>query len=707
MEATLERLVGEFTLPFHNSVLIFTVILIIILLAPFALSRIRIPGIIVLILSGIVIGPQGFNLIANDEAVNLFSTIGVLYIMFLAGLELEADEFFRNRNKSIFFGVMTFLIPLVIGFPVCYYILGLEPLTSLLAASMLSTHTLIAYPIVSKLDLIKNEAVAITIGGTIIADTAVLIILAMVHGLNAQNADWTLWLNMGISFTLFFLFMLKLVPMVAKWVLKRVENERYTHYIFVLATVFLSAFVAELAGLEAIIGAFTSGLVLNRLIPKTSPLMSRIEFAGNALFIPFFLISVGMIIDMGALLSGTHTLWTALVITVVAFAGKWLAAFITARFLKYSPLQQNLIFGLSSARVAATLAVITVGYNIDLLDLNILNAGIILILISCIASTLLTENTARKMAMQKSTEIMISAETEFERILVTISNPATMIHLTDFALNISVPRNNIPVYVLSVVNDNQQAKQKLTESRQILEKLIKHGAETEREIEIITTLDQNVASGIRRVITEVAATDLVLGTSTKSRFSDVVFGNLMQHLMNSTNQLLFFYKPVHLIYQHSSLQIICPPLSDKEYGFQNWLRKITLLAKNLNIPARFYSDKRTLDAIQYALLYLKIKGNFEFKTADVFNEMDRISSSFQDTELIVFIQPRKGSVSSFSVDVKKVTSIMDEKKNQNAYLIISPNHPNPVIQYGLEENELVRRELIFSEKRGNPIKWQQ
>lgn len=704
MEAILDRFVEEFTLPFHNSVLSFTVILIIILLAPFLLRRIRIPGIIVLILSGIIIGPQGFNLIAKDEAVTLFSTIGLLYIMFLAGLELEADEFFKNRNKSILFGVLTFIFPLIIGFPVCHYVLGYGPLTSLLAASMLATHTLIAYPIVSKLDLVKSEAVAITIGGTIIADTAVLIILALVHGIQVQNASWGLWLNMGISFTLFFVFMLKVIPILAKWVLKRVENERYSHYIFVLAIVFLSAFVAELAGLEAIIGAFTSGLVLNRLVPKTSPLMSRIEFAGNALFIPFFLISVGMIIDLDAVFSGTETLWMALMLTIAAFAGKWIAAFITARFLNYSVSQRNLIFGLSSARVAATLAVITVGYNIGLLDLYMLNAGIILILISCIVSTLLTENTARKLAIQRSTEIMIPTETELDRILVTISNPATMIHLTDFALNISVPKNNIPVYVLSVVNDNQQAKQKLAESREILKKLIKHGAETEREIEIITTLDQNVASGIRRVIKEVTATDLVLGTSPKSRFSDVIFGNLMQHLMNSTNQLLFFYKPMHPIYLHSSLQIICPPHSDKEYGFQNWLRKITLLAKNLNIPCKFYCDKRTLDAIQYAVGYLKIKGRFEFEPADVFNEMNRISRNFKDTELIIFVQPRKGSVSSFSVDVRKVTRIMDEEKNHFTYLIISPNHPIP---YSYEEAEVLKPEFAFSEKKDNPPKWQQ
>ena len=699
MEVITDRFVEEFTLPIHNSVLSFTIILIIILLAPFLLRKIRVPGIIVLILAGIIIGPQGFNLIAKDEAVDLFSTIGLLYIMFLAGLELDANEFSRNKNKSILYGILTFAFPLIIGFPVCYYIMGYGFLTSLLAASMLSTHTLIAYPIVSKLDLTKNEAVAITVGGTIIADTAVLIILAMVHGVQSQSAGWIMWLHMGISFTLFFLFMFKIIPVIAQWVLKRVENERYSHYIFVLATVFLSSFVAELTGLEPIIGAFTAGLVLNRLIPKTSTLMSRIEFAGNALFIPFFLISVGMIIDMNAFFSGTETLWVALILTIVAFAGKWLAAAITARFLHYSAPQRNLIFGLSSARVAATLAVITVGYEIGLINLYVLNGTIILILISCIVSTLVTENAARKMAIQKSTEIVALTESEYDRVLVTISNPATMTYLTDFALNISVPKNKIPVYVLSVVNDNQQAQKKLAEARQKLEKLIKHGAETEREIEIITTLDQNVASGIRRVITETAATDIVIGASPKSRFSDVIFGNLMQHLMNSTNKLLFFYNPKFPIYLYSCLQIICPPHSEKEYGFQNWLRKVSLLAKNLNISSKFYCDKRTIDAIRHAINYLKIRGSFEFYVTDVFTETDRIGKDFKETDLIIFIRPRKGSVSSFSADVKDMTAIMDGEKRNYAYLIISPNHPNPVFEY--EGNELLSRRTDM------PSKWLQ
>ncbi len=678
MDPTINQLIKEFTPPFHNSVLIFTVILVIILLSPLVLRRVRIPGIIVLIISGIFIGPQGFHLIERDNAVALFSTIGLLYIMFLAGLELEPDEFIKNKNKSILFGTLTFFLPLVIGFPVCHFILGYNFLTSLLTASMFSTHTLIAYPIVSKMDLTKNEAVAITVGGTIITDTAVLVILALINGIQSGNTDWFMWINLAVKFLLFFLFMFKLVPVVSKWVLKKVENERYSHYIFVLATVFFSAFIAELAGLEPIIGAFMAGLVLNRLIPKTSPLMNRIEFAGNALFIPFFLISIGMIIDLNAIVSGPQAIWTAIILAAVAFLGKWLAAVYSSRLLNYSALQRNLIFGLSSSHAVATLAVITVGYEMGILDSNILNGTIILILISCIASSLITEHAARNLALQQETNYYHPREIQPDKILVTISNPSTMTFLTDLALNISASKRKPPVNVLSVVQDNQQAKEKLAETRAILNKLIKHAAETEREIQIITTLDQNVANGIRRIITETSSTDIIMGTSPQSKFADVIFGNLMQHLMHSTRQMLYFYKPQQPVYAYTSLQVICPPHSDKEYGFKNWLGKVTQLSKNLGVPCCIYSDKETVDAITQAALRMETSGNFDFQPMDIYKELIPISNGFSMTDLIIFIQPREGSV-SYDTDYKTLITKVDEEKANNPYLIISPNQHDDIL----------------------------
>lgn len=363
-----EHLMHEFELPLGNPVLIFSLILLIILLSPILLRKLNIPGIIGLIISGVIIGPYGLNILEKNSAVDLFSTIGLLYIMFIAGLELDMNQFKANRNKSLLFGFFTFIIPMTIGFPVCYYFLNYDFNASLLTASMFATHTLVAYPIVSKLGISKNQAVAVTVGGTILTDTAVLIILAVIIGNSEGNLNQEFWMKLGISLAIFSAIMFYLIPKIAKWFFSRLESEKHSHYIFVLAVVFFAAFLAEVAGVEPIIGAFVAGLALNKLIPQSSALMNRIEFIGNSLFIPFFLISVGMIVDISVITKGPTAIIVAATLTVVALFGKWFAALFTQLIFRYSSAQRQLIFGLSASHAAATLAIILVGYKAEILD---------------------------------------------------------------------------------------------------------------------------------------------------------------------------------------------------------------------------------------------------------------------------------------------------------------------------------------------------
>jgi Kef-type K+ transport system membrane component KefB len=330
-----KHLMHEFELPLGNPVLIFSLILFIILLSPILLRKLNIPGIIGLIIAGVVIGPYGLNILERNSAIDLFSTIGLLYIMFIAGLELDMNEFKSNRNKSILFGFFTFFIPLGIGFPVCFYLLGYDFNASLLTAGMFATHTLVAYPIVSKLGVSKNQAVAITVGGTILTDTAVLIMLAVIMGNSQGSLNSEFWIRLGVSLAIFSAIMFLIIPRIAKWFFRKLESEKHSHYIFVLSVVFFAAFLAEVAGVEPIIGAFVAGLALNKLIPHSSALMNRIEFIGNSLFIPFFLISVGMLVDVSVILSGPTALIVAGTLSVVALFGKWFAALFTQLIFKY------------------------------------------------------------------------------------------------------------------------------------------------------------------------------------------------------------------------------------------------------------------------------------------------------------------------------------------------------------------------------------
>lgn len=353
----------DFSLPLKNPVLLFAMILFIILFAPLILNKLRIPHLIGLIIAGAVIGPNGLNLMERDMSIILFGTVGLLYIMFLAGLEIDLADFKKNSQKSLVFGLLTFLIPMGIGTAAGYYVLEFSMPTSILLASMFASHTLLAYPILGKFGVAKNRAVTITIGGTMITDTLALLVLAVIAGMQTGEINQEFWIRLGVSVVVFALVVMLLFPIIGRWFFKRFDDN-ISQYIFVLGMVFLGAFLAELAGIEAIIGAFLAGLALNRLIPHTSPLMNRIEFVGNALFIPFFLIGVGMLINYEAFIKDTETIIVAVVMTTVALFSKYIAAFFTQKIFKYTVDERRLIFGLSSAQAAATLAAVLVGYNI-------------------------------------------------------------------------------------------------------------------------------------------------------------------------------------------------------------------------------------------------------------------------------------------------------------------------------------------------------
>jgi Kef-type K+ transport system membrane component KefB len=397
-----DHFLQQFHLPFTSPVLIFTLILFIILLSPLLTGKIKLPYIVGFIVAGMAIGPYGLNLLTKNAAVELFSTIGLLYIMFIAGIELNLNEFKKTKHKSFVFGFLTFSIPILIGFPVCYYMLGYPLLTSLLTSSMFATHTLVAYPIVSKYGVAKNEAVAVTIGGTILTDTAVLIILAVIIG--AKNGGLTIafWWQLLVSLTVFTLIVFLIIPRIAKWFLSKPESVKTSHFVFILTCLFVSALLAQLAGVEPIIGAFFAGLALNPLIPRPSALFSNIAFVGNSIFIPFFLISVGMVVDLHVFFQGTEAIIVAASLTIVALAGKWLSALFTQKIFNYSNIQRKLIFGLSSSHAAATLAIILIGYKDKIIDESILNGTIILILVTCMVASFVTEYTSRKLVSSPS-----------------------------------------------------------------------------------------------------------------------------------------------------------------------------------------------------------------------------------------------------------------------------------------------------------------
>ncbi|MGP1991774.1 cation:proton antiporter [Zobellia laminariae] len=675
MEEFLNHLSEHFRLPLDNPVLIFSLILFIILLAPILLSKIRVPGIIGLILSGIIIGPHGLRLLEEGLFVQVFSTIGLLYIMFIAGLELDINEFRAYRNKSLLFGLLTFSIPLIVGFPVCHYILGYGVDASFLTASMFSTHTLVTYPIVSRIGVSKNQAVAITVGGTILTDTAVLLILAVIMGSHEGNLGLGFWVKMIVSLIVFSLIMFKIVPKIAAWFFKKMQTEKHSHYIFVLAIIFFAAFLAEVAGFEPIIGAFVSGLALNRLIPHSSALMNRIEFIGNSLFIPFFLISVGMLVDIKVILSGPMALIIAATLTVVSIFGKWLAAFVTQLVYKYSINQRNLIFGLSSAHAAATLAVILVGYKAKILDSNILNGTVILILFTCIIASFVTEKAAKRIVVDsEAEEFDEQATTSFfknEHILMPIANPANMDKALEFAILIKDKKSTHPITILTVVPNNIQAEKNIMKSKERLELLVKEATAAETVANLAATIDLNPAAGIVRTARETMVDTIIMGWPENTGFIEKLVGEKMDSVLNQTDKVLFichFHMPLT---NHRRILLAVPKLAEREKGFKQWVDKIVLLASEISVPVMLYCNDDTEKYIKEYLTSRKIKLSITFNNLTNWDDFLIISKEIQVNDLFILVSARKGSVSHIGA-LDNIPKKLEGYFNSYSRIIIYP-----------------------------------
>ncbi|MCM0667979.1 cation:proton antiporter [Flavobacterium tyrosinilyticum] len=666
------HLLQEFELPLSNPVLIFSLILFIILLCPILLKKINIPGIIGLIISGVIIGPHGLNILAKNSAVDLFSTIGLLYIMFIAGLELDMNEFKANRNKSLLFGFFTFILPLSIGFPVCFYLLKYDFNASFLTASMFATHTLVAYPIVSKLGIAKNQAVAITVGGTILTDTAVLIILAVIMGSSQGNLNQAFWVKLIISLAIFSAIMFLIIPRVAKWFFKKLESEKHAHYIFVLSVVFFAAFLAEVAGVEPIIGAFVAGLALNPLIPHSSALMNRIEFMGNSLFIPFFLISVGMLVDVSVILSGPTALIVAGTLSVVAIFGKWIAAFFTQIVFKYTRTERQLIFGLSSAHAAATLAVILVGFKAKILDENILNGTIILILITCIVASFATEKAAKKIAICEEEISHEDADRDQildEHILIPLAKSSAAASLLDFALLIKDKKSSNPVTLLTIVPNNNQAEKNILKYRKAADKFVIQGSASEVKINTIARIDHNPASGIARTSKEIMSDIVIVGWPRKTGFIDKIFGENVDSIINNVDKTLFICRFQKNFIEEKRLVFICPPFSERGIGFHLLMQKVSRLAQELSIPIVIYGEEKTYQAIQQIASHLKLNSKFGFKNVSDWEDFESISGEIKPTDLVVVNLSRKGSISYQSIFDKLPTKFEKYFDSNNVMLV--------------------------------------
>ncbi|GHA64643.1 cation:proton antiporter [Pontibacter akesuensis] len=667
----------DLSLPFEEPVLIFTLVLLIILVVPILLNKFRIPSIVGLIVAGVVLGPNGLHVLNRDASIVLFGTVGLLYIMFQAGLEIDMIDFKRYKVRSLVFGALTFLIPISIGTIVFFYLHGYEIKPAILLASMFAPHTLLAYPIVSRLGLSKNAAVTLTIGGTLVTDTAVLFVLAIIINSTQGDTDLWFWVFMVVEMIIFVIVVLWLFPKIAKWMFKQLESEKGAQFIFVLTVIFAAAFLSELAGMEAIIGAFLAGLALNPLIPHTSALMNRIEFVGNNIFIPFFLISTGMLVDLTVLFTDTNAMLIAGTIVVLAPLSKYAAAFLTQKIFKFSVLQRNLIFGLSSAHAAATLAVVLAGYEIGIIGESALNGAVVLILVSSMISSFSTEKVARKLAILESRRKPDISEKP-DRIMVPIGNPKTIENLIDLSIMLRNPEHSQPIYPLAVVIDNEHAEEEIYKKNKMLQEAIHHASATDSDVQLVSKIDVNIASGMIRAIKEMMITEVVLGWNGKITTRDRIFGTVLDNLLNNTEQMVLVCKIIQPLNTTGRLIVIVPTNAELERGFMRWIRSVKLLSTQLGAKIVFRGRRRTLNKLKGAVNENKPTVEATYLPYNNLNEFAAMKSELQQDDMVIVISARKATI-SYNSNLDYVPRVLSRDYKDNSFIVIYPEQ-YPVYQ---------------------------
>lgn len=635
--------------PITNPTWIFLVVLVIILFAPLIFNRIRVPHLVGMILAGVLVGEHGFNILARDSSFELFGKVGLYYIMFLASLEMDLEGLKKNRTRGMVFGLLTFLIPLAIGYGVGRWILDFRWDASLLLSCIFASHTLVAYPIVGRYGLSRHDCVTIAIAGTMIALLLALFTLAGISASAEGDVSARFWIGFVLKCAVYCFFIFFFYPRFTRYFFKR-YSDNVTQFTFVLVLLIWSAAMSELAGLEGLFGAFLAGLVLNRYIPRVSPLMNRIEFVGNALFIPYFLISVGMLINVRSLFDHKEALLVVLVMVATATVTKWLGAWATQMVLRMKRAERSMLFGLSNAHAAGALAMIMVGTQLEiapgvyLINDDVLNGVVLMILVSCIISSLVTDRAAREIALSESSAPSSSKEAN-EKIMVALNNPESVEALIDTAVMMSNPKKKKELIALQVCLDNEHAEQQKKQGKQNLECAAKAAAAADVQLSTYNRVGVNVVGSIMHSMKEFEASELLLGLHHKRKMSDSYLGTVASELLARTNRQIIivnYLMPVNVVHR---IIVAVPEKAELEAGFYQWVERISRMGEQLGCRVDFHAHTNTISLLQSYIRDNHPSMRTSYAALDDWNDLLIVTQHLSYDHLFVLVSARRGSIS--------------------------------------------------------------
>lgn len=658
------------TFPLVQPVAIFLLVLVIILFSPLVFNALKIPHIVGMIIAGVAIGPHGLNLLARDASFEIFGQVGILYLMFLAAVEIDMYNLRQNARKGLIFGILTFCIPMAAGIICSIWAFGCSWLSAALIASMYASHTLISYPIISRFGLQNRKSAVIAVSATIVAVMLALIVLAEVVAVKTSGRfSWIGIGRLGLLIAVYVLATGITFPWLTRWFFRKVSDP-VTQFIYVLAMVLTASLLAQLIGLEAILGAFYAGLVLNRFIPSRSALMNRIEFVGNAIFIPYFLIGVGMLIDVNVVFGGLTVARTAVIMATTALACKWLAAFAAQKIFGMTSTGRRLMFGLTSGKAAATIAAVMVGFKYGLIDEDLMNGAVVMILICSAVASIVTEQSAKRLRMT-ITESEISPDSQGSvrtaRQLVAVANPVTAEGIMKLAILMRHPSNRLPVTALFVRSNDDPSTRAV--GRSALAEAAKAMVSADIPIKDVERYDINIVSGIINVAKEQDATDIVIGLHRKSNIVDSFYGSLIDGLLGATNKMVIMSRCFIPINTVRSLMVVVPPKAEYETGFRDWVGRLGNLASQLGTRVNFLAAPATIPYIQGVIQAEGYNIRHHYEELRTWDDFLIFSNLIVEDDLMVVVGARRTSI-SWDADLAQLPPFLGKYfKRQNLAVI--------------------------------------
>lgn len=583
---------------FAKPVGFFLIVMAIILVTPLISERLRLPGIIGIIIGGMLIGPHGFGFLEDNDRIQFLSTIGLVYLMFSAGLEVDINQFMKVRARALVFGLITFIFPQLMGMGLGY-ILGLDWLGMILLGSAFASHTLIAFPILTKLGVTRNEAVAVTTGATVLTDIGAFIVLAVVLGADKGGLSFGYFAQLFILLALFTAAIIFGLPRFGKLVFQKLTG-RAVEFQFVIVALFVAAFVAEVIGVHEVVGAFLAGLAVNSMLPRHSPVAGHVLFIGESFFIPVFLLYSGLITDPLTFLKSPETIIVAGGVTVVAYVSKFIAAWLTSKIYKYTKAEFWTVYGLSHAQAAVTIPTLVIGLETGLFDATLFNAAILMILLTSITSPLIVQRFAPDLQTASADDEQTPL---FGRVLVPVSeaNSGELVALASLLARGSKGKV-LAVSVAQAKGPNESNS--LMMHKELLGKVSANLHDPEAELELIPRLAATHAQGILHTAHEENASLIVMGWRGKRTFRESVLGSVLDEVIWGSDTPVVAGKLSLPLNSMQRVVFIVPAKAVPPIALRRMLEANLAVAKALNVPLIVRADKsyvQTFEALFAAI----------------------------------------------------------------------------------------------------------